>query len=111
MKAKKIFGVVILISTIAVIASTVALYSDNVEKYEIIQTDQVGVHSSDYSWDLNDLAVLIDHHGPKGPDNGYPDEPIGANKGPDDGYIDEPIGGLTRGPDNGYPDEPIGVNV
>ena len=95
MKAKKIFGVVFTISIIAVIASTIALNTSNVEQIKIEQNDTIGVHSYDYSFD-------------KGPDSGYPDEPIGGlEKGPDNGYPDEPIGAI-RGPENGYPDEPIG---
>ena len=48
-----------------------------------------------------------------GPENGYPDELIGGSAmggGPENGYPDEPIGGLASGggPENGYPDEPIG---
>ena len=48
-----------------------------------------------------------------GPENGYPDEPIGgfsSGGGPVNGYPDEPIGSLAAGggPENGYPDEPIG---
>jgi hypothetical protein len=48
-----------------------------------------------------------------GPENGYPDEPVGfdgSGAGPDNGYPDEPIGMWAggAGPENGYPDEPVG---
>jgi hypothetical protein len=70
MKAKKIFGIIIVLSVVAVIASTVALNSSNVEKYEMQFSDIKGVHSTEYT--------------------------INLIKGPDDGQIDTPVQGISE---------------
>ena len=60
------------------------------------------------------IAVITTAIVVAGPDNGYPDEPIGigSGAGPENGYPDEPIGyGMGGAPENGYPDEPIGYGM
>ena len=99
MKAKKIFGVIIVLSVVAVIASTVALNTSNVDKYEMQFSDIKGVHSTEYTIDLI-----------KGPDDGQIDTPVQgiSDKGPDDGQIDTPVQGIyEKGPDDGQIDTPI----
>ena len=95
MKAKKIFGVIFVISFVAVVASAVALNAPT-DKVVIEISDHKGVHCTDYSFDLiKDPA-------------GFPDEPIGIQKEDPAGFPDEPIGGLFKADPAGFPDEPIG---
>jgi len=97
MKARKIFGVIFVISFVAVVASAVALNAPT-DKVIIELSDHKGVHCTDYTFDLI-----------KDPTSGFPDEPIGGLfKDPTSGFPDEPIGGLFKDPTSGFPDEPIG---
>ncbi len=95
MKAKKIFGVILVISFVAVVASAVALNAPT-DKVIIEMSDHKGVHCTDYTFDLI-----------KDPE-GFPDEPIGIQKEDPTGFPDEPIGGLNKEDPTGFPDEPIG---
>ena len=82
MKARKIFGVIFVISFVAVVASSIALNAPT-EKLVIEMSDHKGVHCTDYAFDLRD------------PTGGFPDEPIGGlDKDPTGGFPDEPIGGI-----------------
>jgi len=107
MKAKKIFGVIIVLSVVAVIASTVALNTSNVEKFGIIQTDYNGVHSSDYSFDINSYSIILEENEVffRPPTDPVGDEPF-SYKAPVDPYGDEPIVS-NRGPENPVGDEPL----
>ena len=99
MKARKIFGVIFVISFVAVVASAVALNAPT-DKVIIELSDHKGVHCTDYTFDLI-----------KDPAGGFPDEPIGGlfKEDPAGGFPDEPIGGLFKAdPTDGFPDEPIG---
>ena len=113
MKAKKIFGVVIVLSVVAVIASTLALNTSNVEKFEIIQTDNIGVHSSDYGLDISDYIHVFtqDTDGAYRPPE-YPvgDEPFSL-KTPTNPVPDEPLGVYSRPPVNPVGDEPIAFGL
>ncbi|MCK5141408.1 MAG: hypothetical protein KAQ70_04380, partial [Candidatus Heimdallarchaeota archaeon] len=60
MKARKIFGVIFVISFVAVVASAVALNAPT-DKVIIEMSDHKGVHSTDYAFDLRD------------PTGGFPD--------------------------------------
>ncbi len=98
MKAKKIFGVVLVLSVLAVVLSTVALTTTNKEIIEINISNK-GVHTSEYTFDLI-----------KGPDDGQTDTPLQGitDKGPDDGQTDTPLQGITdKGPDDGQTDTPL----
>jgi hypothetical protein len=98
MKAKKIFGVIFVISFVAVVASSIALNAPT-GKLVIEMSDHKGVHCTDYTFDLRE-----------DPTGGFPDEPIGGlfKEDPTGGFPDEPIGGLFKDPTGGFPDEPIG---
>ena len=85
MKAQKIFGVIFVVSVLAVIVSTVALTTTNKEIVEI-NSDVKGVHTTEYTMDLI-----------RGPVDGQTDTPIQgvSDKGPVDGQTDTPIQGVN----------------
>ncbi len=86
MKAKKIFGVIIVLSVVAVIASTVALNTSNFDKIEYQFIDSKGVHTSEYTIDLV-----------RDPVNGEIDQPVGQiYKDPVNGEIDQPVGQISN---------------
>ena len=97
MKARKIFGVVIVVSILAVVASTIALTTLDKEIIEIQYGEGKGIHSAEYTIDLL-----------KDPTNGETDQPLTIYKDPLNGETDQPVGQIFEDPLNGETDQPTG---